>query len=98
MANKDPVLSFKEFCGKPGSLGGRNNFHMRFANNILGDFEREGSVAYKRCMSAHPDEFGKLSTELRGRTDYYSFEYLKKLYEAYKLMRRYAETDLELFE
>lgn len=94
--NKDPMLSFEEFAGEPGSLGKRDNFGMFFTNNIMGDFSRNGTPAYKKCLEAHPKEFGKLAEVLSRRDDHYSQDYLELLYLAYRIMRRYAETDDEL--
>ncbi len=96
MANKDPLLSFEEFMRQ------NNSFLLHFlgepGNHFLGDAYRD-QEPYKLCMAAYPEEFGKLAEELqqiyRPRD---SLEGYAKLYEAYKLMYPFAESNEELFK
>ena len=90
MPNTDPILDPEEFHKR------RNNFALHFAGkpgeHLMGDIYRR-QEHYQECMKAHPEEFGKLSAELYDVRDDNSPEYIDKLYEAYKMMHPYAQSD-----
>jgi hypothetical protein len=89
------LLNFRDFKRYQNSF--RGHFVGEVGKHVVGDAYRE-NPSYKKCMAAHPAEFGKLAEELRGRSDHDSLEYLKKLYEAYVMMHPYADTNWEMFQ
>jgi hypothetical protein len=103
MANKDPLLTLEEFTGKGprGNPGRRNNFHLHFqgepGKHWMGDIYRK-NVPYRECMRARGKEFANLARWLQQQDDKYSPEYIEKLYEAYKLMHPFAESNWQMFQ
>ena len=103
MPNKDPLLAFEEFANSdppsPQQLvagRNRNNFHAFFDPGWLGNVWR-GQELYKRCAAEQP-EFVEVAEKLRARTDVLADDYVLLLYEAYKHMYPYAESNYELFK
>lgn len=86
----EEILSFNNF------LEVKNNFHGHFYRNFMGEIYRTQS-AYKKCYEANKD-FRELSSQLMQYDDYSSDDSLMKLYEAYKMMCPYAETNWEMFK
>lgn len=74
----------------------KNNFHLHFANNFVGDIYRE-QRAYKKCFKDNPD-FCKLAVHLATCSSYSSCLRIALLYEAYKMMHTYAESNWKLFQ
>lgn len=86
----EEILSYSNF------LKTKNSFHAHFYRNFTGRIYRTQS-AYKKCYKAS-EYFRKLAAQLKKRNDYYSADFLFKLYEAYKLMRPYAASNWEMFK
>jgi hypothetical protein len=90
------MLDFEDFCRC------RNNFALHFAGeenepHLMGDIYRARWAFY--TAMAQDAEFLSIAAQLRGITDQDLSEVrLRQMYEAYKHMRAYAESDWELFE
>ncbi|HBH71380.1 MAG: hypothetical protein UU88_C0011G0009 [Parcubacteria group bacterium GW2011_GWC1_42_11] len=74
----------------------KNNFHLHFANNFVGRIYREQN-AYKECFKGNSN-FPRLAEYLIARGNRPSIIYIALLYEAYKMMRIYAESNWEMFQ
>lgn len=85
------VLSFEAFKRE------KNNFHLHFKDDFVGNIYRKGE-AYKKCVNEKQNEIMVLVEELKYLDDPESLNYVIILYYAYKIMRTYAKNDLELFQ
>jgi hypothetical protein len=94
MANRDAVLTYRQFLRK------KNSFQAYFIGEVgghwAGDIYRDQG-AYKACMNVER-EFAALAAELRERDDRSSPGYKRRLYRAYLLMHPYAKSDADLFQ
>lgn len=98
MPNKDPVLSFEEFCKV------RDNIHLYFVpeapDESVTAFVYHQKPAYVKCIQKIPLEFGRVARALERMTVFgatNSEKYLRKLYRAYRMMHDNADEDKELF-
>lgn len=83
------VLSFDIF------LLVKNNFQLHFETNWAGDLYRKQD-AYCQCIKSNRS-FGSLARRLRRHSKFGLENYLPELYEAYKMMRPYAQSNWEMF-
>lgn len=88
MANKDPVLTFRQFQQRAP------DFRGYFVSGFGGASHRE-EPAYKLCAAENP-QFVELSAGLQSRKDDESFDYRDKMHKAYLLMHKYAGSNDEL--
>jgi hypothetical protein len=99
--NKDPLLNLDEFGDRFTQGGG--NFAQHFDRReeyrwMTGGFRAK--PVYRRCAEAYPIELEELQKKLEpfaGKKEI-SEKHLELLYEAYKLMHPYADSDDELFQ
>lgn len=91
MLQKCARLEFETFITE------RNNFHLNFVDNYIGDCYRKSKM-YTQCQLENKSDFSEIVKKLTGRKDYDSQEYLVILYQAYLLMRKYTQSDWELFQ
>lgn len=106
MLDKNPVLNkcnewvqiskTKELLSIEDFVLVKNNFNLHFVNNFVGHIYRE-QQAYKKCFRNNPD-FCKLAVYLIARGCHPSCLYITLLYEAYKMMHTYAESNWEMFQ
>lgn len=97
LSETEYFLSYENF------LTCQNNFRLHFIDNWAGNIYRAQS-AFQKCMKTRKNNscakpnFPKLVLQL---TAYYSEknsdEYLGKLYQAYKMMRPFAQSNWEMF-
>lgn len=92
ICDKEKILCFESF------LRVKNNFQLHFTVGFCGDIYRKQN-AYRKCAVARKD-FCSLVQRLMqlGERHLYTDECQLELYEAYKMMRPYAETNWEMFQ
>ncbi len=93
---KSPILSFNEFSTRCG------NFFAFFENDGRGDIYRNNSDYYKKLEDERPKIVTALRRKIAKRNRNILPQesikpYLEELYAAYKIMRGYGASDLDLF-
>ena len=102
------LLAFDEFCAEPGIIDPipriSNNFYLHFihqpGSHDLSDRYRT-QEPFERCMQEHPEAFAALDDRIRALYKQQGLdgkEFQEALYEAYTMMRPYAETNWEMFQ
>ena len=95
------ILSFEQFAERSGAIVAYRNFFMYFGGGIAGDIHR-GADYYKRFAAENPDMVVSLCNKIQKRdkklpTSESLRPFDADLYEAYKIMRGYGVSDMELF-
>lgn len=89
VCRKQEILSFRTFVLV------KNNFQLHFETNWVGRLYRKQD-AYCMC-EINVQGFSELAGRLRRRARFGFENYLPDLYEAYKMMRPYAQSNWEMF-
>ena len=101
---KNPILTFEEFTSRDShGVPRHNNFYLHFCNDGMFVEGYKQQAYYKKFASKNPTMTKELNYKIQNKLDTSNgtakglepFE--RDLYEAYKIMRSYGVSDIDLF-